>query len=67
MIEGGIGIDPNIITDANGGHWMAYGSFFGGIHIAKIDSATGKLAEPGFGTRIAARDPITKDGAEEGL
>ncbi len=46
---------------------MAYGSFFGGIHIAKIDSATGKLAEPGFGTRIAARDPITKDGAEEGL
>lgn len=59
-------IDPNIVTDANGDAWMSYGSFFGGIYIVKLDPKTGKPLEPGFGTRIAARDHITEDGAEEG-
>lgn len=59
-------IDPNIITDADGRMWMVYGSFFGGIHIIELDPETGKPGEEGFGTRIAARDPISEDGAVEG-
>lgn len=59
-------IDPNVVTDADGRMWMVYGSFFGGIHITQLDPETGKPAEPGFGTLIAARDRVTEDGAVEG-
>ncbi|MFD0698241.1 arabinan endo-1,5-alpha-L-arabinosidase [Paenibacillus sp. GCM10027628] len=59
-------IDPNIVRDADGQPWMAYGSFFGGIYIAPIDAATGKLKEQGFGRKIASRDHKTAEGAIEG-
>ncbi|MNK42105.1 Extracellular endo-alpha-(1-_5)-L-arabinanase precursor [compost metagenome] len=59
-------IDPNVITDAGGKMWMVYGSFFGGIHIIPLNPETGKPAESGFGTLIAARDRVTEDGAVEG-
>nr|WP_238162457.1 arabinan endo-1,5-alpha-L-arabinosidase [Cohnella sp. AR92] len=59
-------IDPNVVIDAEGEPWFVYGSFFDGIHIAPLDPATGKLKEPGFGKRIAARDSKTESGAVEG-
>lgn len=59
-------IDPNIVVDADGNPWFVYGSFFGGIYVAPLDPQTGKLKEPGFGKRIAARDPATESGAVEG-
>jgi arabinan endo-1,5-alpha-L-arabinosidase len=37
-------IDPNLIQDGNGGAWLAFGSFWGGIMMRKIDPKTGKLA-----------------------
>lgn len=35
-------IDPNIVIGADGRHWLAFGSFWGGLKIIEIDAATGK-------------------------
>lgn len=59
-------IDANIVTDRDGEQWLAYGSFFGGIYIAAINKATGKLKNPAdFGKQIALR-PQSVEGAIEG-
>lgn len=34
-------IDPNIFNDADGGQWMAFGSFWSGIKVIRMDPATG--------------------------
>lgn len=59
-------IDANPIVDAEGNSWMVYGSFFDGIYIAPLDPDTGKFKGDGYGTRIAARDRATEEGAVEG-
>jgi arabinan endo-1,5-alpha-L-arabinosidase len=64
--DGPNAIDPNIIIDKNGQPWMAYGSFFGGLHILPLNSETGKPSEEGFGTLIATRNHETESGAVEG-
>lgn len=58
-------IDANLALDRMGHHWLIYGSFFGGIYIAPIDQSTGKLAEKGYGKKIAQR-PASVDTAIEG-
>lgn len=35
-------IDPNHVIDAQGGHWLALGSFWSGIKLFPLDPATGK-------------------------
>jgi arabinan endo-1,5-alpha-L-arabinosidase len=35
-------IDPAQFEDAHGQHWLAFGSFWGGIKMIRIDPATGK-------------------------
>lgn len=35
-------IDPNLVIDAGNNPWLAYGSWFDGIHITKLDPATMK-------------------------
>ncbi|HEY9529108.1 MAG TPA: arabinan endo-1,5-alpha-L-arabinosidase [Anaerolineales bacterium] len=36
-------IDPNLVLDENGEPWLAWGSFWQGIWMRKIDRSTGKL------------------------
>jgi len=36
-------IDPNLVLDENGEPWLAWGSFWQGIWMRKIDRATGQL------------------------
>jgi arabinan endo-1,5-alpha-L-arabinosidase len=36
-------IDPNLVLDENGGPWLAWGSFWDGIWMRKVDRATGQL------------------------
>lgn len=36
-------IDPNLALDAHGQPWLAFGSFWSGIKLRRIDPATGKL------------------------
>jgi len=37
-------IDPNFVVDKEGGQWLVFGSFWGGIKLVKLDAATGKPA-----------------------
>ena len=37
-------IDPNLILDENGQAWLAFGSFWNGIKMRKLDRKTGKLS-----------------------
>jgi arabinan endo-1,5-alpha-L-arabinosidase len=37
-------IDPNVSFDQNCAPWLAFGSFWSGIKMRKLDAATGKLA-----------------------
>jgi arabinan endo-1,5-alpha-L-arabinosidase len=36
-------IDPNLVIDTSGKTWLAFGSFWSGIKMRRIDRATGKL------------------------
>ena len=36
-------IDPNLVLDEKGGAWLAFGSFWDGIKMRRIDPKTGKL------------------------
>lgn len=59
-------IDANIICDKDGGYWMCYGSFFGGIHIVEMNMETGfTKTENDYGKCIARRDQVV-DTAIEG-
>jgi arabinan endo-1,5-alpha-L-arabinosidase len=37
-------IDPNLVLDDKGGAWLAFGSFWDGIKMRRIDPQTGKLS-----------------------
>ena len=37
-------IDPNLVTDSKGGTWLAFGSFWDGIKMRRINAKTGKLS-----------------------
>jgi len=37
-------IDPNCIKDKDGNTWLAFGSFWGGVKMRRLDSKTGKLS-----------------------
>jgi arabinan endo-1,5-alpha-L-arabinosidase len=49
-------IDPTVVVDKNGDHWMYYGSAWDGIYILELNASTGLAATPGDkGIRIAQR------------
>lgn len=59
-------IDPNHVVDAQGAHWLAFGSFWGGHQLIRIDPATGKrLAGSTEIHNIAARLPMEGGRATE--
>jgi arabinan endo-1,5-alpha-L-arabinosidase len=37
-------IDPNLVIDAKGNTWLAFGSFWSGIKMRRLDRKTGKLS-----------------------
>lgn len=56
-------IDPAVVEDADGTPWMAFGSFWGGIHLVELDWPSGKLADPDaepvqIASRIGATNAI---------
>lgn len=58
-------IDPNPVFDSEGMPWLAYGSFFGGIYLVKLDEQTGKVKQGEQPTLLARRDSKTVAGAVE--
>lgn len=49
-------IDPNRVVDRQGNHWLAFGSFWGGIKMIQLDPVTGKpLAGSGQVYSLAKR------------
>lgn len=48
-------IDPNLVLDARGRPWLAFGSFWSGLKLVRIDPQTGKPAPGAKIHSIAAR------------
>ncbi len=48
-------IDPNLILDENNTPWLAFGSFWNGMKLVKLDSTLSAVAEPEEWYTIAAR------------
>jgi arabinan endo-1,5-alpha-L-arabinosidase len=57
-------IDPNLILDADGTPWLAFGSFWTGIKMRRLDAATGKLSADDDQTYSLARRPDPTDAIE---
>ncbi len=49
-------IDSNIVEDKAGNGWMAFGSFWGGLKLVKLNDDWTRLAEPQQWRTIAARE-----------
>lgn len=64
-VDGPNAIDANAVVDADGRHWLVYGSFFGGIHALELDPVTGLAVGEAPGILLARR-PRSVEGAVEG-
>lgn len=57
-------IDPAVFNDTDGGLWMTYGSYSGGIFVLQLDPETGKpLPDQGFGTHVAGGNLAPVEGS----
>ena len=54
-------IDPNLVLDEEGQPWLAFGSFWSGIKLRKIDPSTGKLSARDQTLYSLASRPRTRD------
>lgn len=52
-------IDPNLLVDREGKHWLSWGSFWDGLKMARIDPATGKRANGDKLISLASR-PVAR-------
>ncbi|WP_051815567.1 family 43 glycosylhydrolase, partial [Glycomyces tenuis] len=48
-------IDPNIVVDSGGTHWMVFGSWWEGIHVVELDWPSGKVAGGAQPIRLASK------------
>ncbi len=51
-------IDPNLVIDENDQPWLAWGSFWTGIKMQRVDPLTGKLADDDTFYSLARRDLV---------
>ena len=58
-------IDPNIVEDDKGIGWMAFGSFWSGLKLARLNSDWTRLAEPQEWHSIARRERPASTPADE--
>ncbi len=57
-------IDPSLVTAADGGKWLVFGSFWSGIKLIQLDAATGKpAASPTVYSLAAKATPDPEEGA----
>lgn len=50
-------VDPHLFHDAEGGLWMVYGSYSGGIFLLEMDEETGKpVPDQGYGEHLMGGD-----------
>ncbi|HLK15606.1 MAG TPA: arabinan endo-1,5-alpha-L-arabinosidase, partial [Fimbriimonadaceae bacterium] len=57
-------IDPSVLIDPDGRHWMVFGSYWSGIYSTELDPVTGKLKEPGAKTLVATNPADRANGIE---
>lgn len=57
-------IDPNLILDADNTPWLAFGSFWSGIKMRRLDFQTGKLSEADQKLYSLAQRPEPPDAIE---
>lgn len=55
-------LDPSILVDEKEKQWMIYGSFFGGVHILRLDTDGEARSKGSVGKRIAHRDSTALEG-----
>ncbi|MDS1269671.1 arabinan endo-1,5-alpha-L-arabinosidase [Lipingzhangella sp. LS1_29] len=48
-------IDPGIVADSDGTHWMVFGSFWSGIHMVELDWPAGTVADDAEMVHLADR------------
>ncbi|WP_322963989.1 arabinan endo-1,5-alpha-L-arabinosidase [Sphingomonas fuzhouensis] len=58
-------IDPAFARDRRGGEWLAFGSFWGGIQLIRLDPRTGKPAQGARPAMIARRAMGDRENAIE--
>ncbi|MBX6356593.1 MAG: arabinan endo-1,5-alpha-L-arabinosidase [Micromonosporaceae bacterium] len=58
-------IDPNLVVDASGRWWLAFGSFWSGIKLIRLDPATGLRSTTDTAVRSLATRPPSVSGAIE--
>ena len=57
-------IDPTHVVDREGGQWLAFGSFWGGIMLIKLDPRTGKPAPGDRHVVCLAQRPVPEGGPD---
>jgi arabinan endo-1,5-alpha-L-arabinosidase len=58
-------IDPNLVIDEQGQWWLSFGSFWSGLKLIRLDSATGRRSTSDTAVRAIATRPSNVSGAIE--
>ena len=46
-------IDPDVMVDQTGRHWMYFGSYYSGIYVVELDPVSGKIKEGAIPANVA--------------